>query len=128
MLKQTSCDSSPCTLAAAVTLGISSLLQPGPAATKEHTPRHARTNRPLCHQPLADGSSNPSLHETLKPTALPHQPGGPSPSSSLGSLSPAEKDECSSSCSSHSATSEDRLLCRAFLQARSFPEVLACER
>nr|XP_013002002.1 ellis-van Creveld syndrome protein isoform X2 [Cavia porcellus] len=79
-------------------------------------------------RPLADGSSNPSLHETLKPTALPHQPGGPSPSSSLGSLSPAEKDECSSSCSSHSATSEDRLLCRAFLQARSFPEVLACER
>ncbi|EHB03661.1 Ellis-van Creveld syndrome protein, partial [Heterocephalus glaber] len=73
-------------------------------------------------RPLADGSSNPSLHETLKPTALPHQPGGPSPSSSLGSLSPAEKEDCSSSCSS-----EDRLLCRAFLRVGSFPEVLACE-
>ncbi|XP_021115850.1 ellis-van Creveld syndrome protein [Heterocephalus glaber] len=78
-------------------------------------------------RPLADGSSNPSLHETLKPTALPHQPGGPSPSSSLGSLSPAEKEDCSSSCSSRSAASEDRLLCRAFLRVGSFPEVLACE-
>ncbi|KAM6150886.1 evC complex member EVC isoform 2-T2 [Erethizon dorsatum] len=77
-------------------------------------------------RPLADGSSNPSLHETLKPVALPHQPGGPSPSSSLGSLSPAEKDDCSSSCSSRSAASEDRLLCHAFLRAGSFPEVLAC--
>ncbi|XP_033614668.1 ellis-van Creveld syndrome protein isoform X2 [Fukomys damarensis] len=79
-------------------------------------------------RPLADGSSNPSLHETLKPAALPHQPGGPSPSSSLGSLSPAEKEDCSSSCSARSAASEDRLLCRAFLRANSFPEVLACER
>ncbi|XP_019065811.1 ellis-van Creveld syndrome protein isoform X3 [Fukomys damarensis] len=78
-------------------------------------------------RPLADGSSNPSLHETLKPAALPHQPGGPSPSSSLGSLSPAEKEDCSSSCSARSAASEDRLLCRAFLRANSFPEVLACE-
>ncbi|XP_013362294.1 PREDICTED: ellis-van Creveld syndrome protein isoform X2 [Chinchilla lanigera] len=78
-------------------------------------------------RPLADGSSNPSLHETLRPAALPHQPAGPSPSSSLGSLSPAEKGDCSSSCSSRSAASEDRLLCHAFLQVSSFPEVLACE-
>ncbi|XP_012372158.1 ellis-van Creveld syndrome protein isoform X2 [Octodon degus] len=78
-------------------------------------------------RPLADGSSNPSLHETLRPAALPHQPGGPSPSSSLGSLSPAEKDDGSSSCSSRSAASEDRLLCHAFLPSGSFPEVLACE-
>ncbi|KAM5271304.1 evC complex member EVC [Ctenodactylus gundi] len=78
-------------------------------------------------RPLADGSSNPSLHETPKPVALPHQPMGPSPSSSLGSLSPAEKDGRSSSSSSHSATSEDRLLCRTFLRLTSFPEVLACE-
>ncbi|ELV13230.1 Ellis-van Creveld syndrome protein, partial [Tupaia chinensis] len=50
-----------------------------------------------------------------------------SPSSSLGSLSQAEKDDCSSSSSIHSATSDDRFLSRAFLRVNTFPEVLACE-
>uniref|UniRef100_A0A8C2NKR1 Ellis-van Creveld syndrome protein n=1 Tax=Capra hircus TaxID=9925 RepID=A0A8C2NKR1_CAPHI len=75
-------------------------------------------------QPLADGSSNPSLHETLKQAVLPNQPLEASPSSSLGSLSQAEKDDCSSSSSVHSAASDDRFLGRSFLRAGSFPEVL----
>lgn len=79
-------------------------------------------------QPLADGSSNPSLHETLKQAVLPNQPLEASPSSSLGSLSQAEKDDCSSSSSVHSAASDDRFLGRSFLRAGSFPEVLTCER
>ncbi|KAK2505485.1 hypothetical protein MC885_007509 [Smutsia gigantea] len=77
--------------------------------------------------PLADGSSNPSLHENLKQAILPNQPGEASPSSSLGSLSQAEKDDGSSSSSIHSAASDDRFLSRSFLRAGSFPEVLACE-
>jgi ellis van creveld syndrome protein 1 len=51
-----------------------------------------------------------------------------SPASSLGSLSQAEKDDCSSSSSMHSAASDDRVLSRALLRVSSFPEVLACER
>ncbi|XP_064344241.1 evC complex member EVC isoform X3 [Camelus dromedarius] len=78
-------------------------------------------------RPLADGSSNPSLHENLKQAVLPNQPVEASPSSSLGSLSQAEKDDCSSSSSIHSATSDDRFLGRTFLQASSFPEALTCE-
>ncbi|XP_058402690.1 evC complex member EVC isoform X2 [Diceros bicornis minor] len=78
-------------------------------------------------RPLADGSSNPSLHENLKQAVLPNQPVEASPSSSLGSLSQAEKDDCSSSSSIHSATSDDRFLSRTFLRANSFPEALTCE-
>ncbi|XP_045689986.1 ellis-van Creveld syndrome protein isoform X3 [Phyllostomus hastatus] len=79
-------------------------------------------------RPLADGSSNPSLHENGKQAALPHQPAEASPCSSLGSLGPAEKDDdCSSSSSLRSAASDDRFLGRAFLRAHSFPELLACE-
>ncbi|XP_036708431.1 ellis-van Creveld syndrome protein isoform X4 [Balaenoptera musculus] len=78
-------------------------------------------------RPLADGSSNPSLHETLKQPVLPNQPVEASPSSSLGSLSQAEKDDCSSSSSVHSAASDDRFLGRTFLGASSFPEALTCE-
>ncbi|XP_049637608.1 evC complex member EVC [Suncus etruscus] len=75
-------------------------------------------------RPLADGSSNPSLHEP--PVAvLPHQPDA-SPSSSLGTLSQAAKDDRSSLASSHSASS-DRLLRRTFLRARSLPEALIGE-
>ncbi|XP_073898754.1 evC complex member EVC isoform X2 [Castor canadensis] len=78
-------------------------------------------------RPLADGSSKPSLHENLKQAVLPHQPMEASPASSLGSLSQAEKDDCSSSSSMHSAASDDRVLSRALLRVSSFPEVLACE-
>uniref|UniRef100_A0A452VE80 EvC ciliary complex subunit 1 n=1 Tax=Ursus maritimus TaxID=29073 RepID=A0A452VE80_URSMA len=78
-------------------------------------------------RPLADGSSNPSLHENLKQAVLPNQPVEASPSSSLGSLSQAEKEDCSSSSSIHSATSYDRFLSRTFVQANSFPEALICE-
>uniref|UniRef100_G1P5N1 EvC ciliary complex subunit 1 n=1 Tax=Myotis lucifugus TaxID=59463 RepID=G1P5N1_MYOLU len=78
-------------------------------------------------RPLADGSSNPSLHENLKQVVLPNQPVEASPCSSLGSLSQAEKDECSSSSSIHSAASDDRFLRRTFLRVHSFPEALTCE-
>ncbi|XP_053778343.1 evC complex member EVC isoform X3 [Desmodus rotundus] len=78
-------------------------------------------------RPLADGSSNPSLHENLKQVVLPNQLVEASPSSSLGSLSQAEKDDCSSSSSLRSATSDDRFLSRSFLRVDSFPELLACE-
>ncbi|XP_077877129.1 evC complex member EVC isoform X4 [Ictidomys tridecemlineatus] len=77
-------------------------------------------------RPLADGSSNPSLHEHLKQAVLPHQPTEASPASSLGSLSQAEKDDGSSSSSLHSA-SDDGFLGRSFLRVSSFLEVLACE-
>ncbi|XP_044931454.1 ellis-van Creveld syndrome protein isoform X2 [Mustela putorius furo] len=78
-------------------------------------------------RPLADGSSNPSLHENLKQAILPNQPVEASPSSSLGSLSQAEKEDCSSSSSIHSTTSYDRFLSRTFVRANSFPEALICE-
>ncbi|CAK6433311.1 unnamed protein product [Pipistrellus nathusii] len=77
-------------------------------------------------RPLADGSSNPSLHENLKQVVLPNQPAEASPCSSLGSLSQAEK-ECSSSSSIHSAASDDQFLSRTFLCVHSFPEALTCE-
>lgn len=79
-------------------------------------------------QPLADGSSNPSLHENLKQTVLPNQPVEASPSSSLESLSQAEKEDGSSLSSIHSTTSDDRFLSRTFVRVNSFPEVLICER
>ncbi|XP_053073568.1 evC complex member EVC isoform X3 [Acinonyx jubatus] len=78
-------------------------------------------------RPLADGSSNPSLHENLKQAILPNQPVEASPSSSLGSLSQAEKEDCSSSSSIHSTASDDRFLSRTFVCVNSFPEVLICE-
>lgn len=59
---------------------------------------------------------------------MPNQPVEASPSSSLGSLSQAEKGECSSSSSIHSAASDDRFLGRTFLRVSSFPEALTCER
>ncbi|XP_006874202.1 PREDICTED: ellis-van Creveld syndrome protein [Chrysochloris asiatica] len=77
-------------------------------------------------RPLADGSSNPSLHENLKQVALPNQAMEASPASSLGSLSQAGKDGSSSS-SIHSATSDDRFLSRTFLRVHTFPQVLTCE-
>lgn len=64
----------------------------------------------------------------MKQVVLPNQPVEASPSSSLGSLSQAEKDDCSSSSSLRSAASDDRFIGRSFLRANSFPELLACER
>ncbi|XP_076992478.1 evC complex member EVC [Tamandua tetradactyla] len=78
-------------------------------------------------RPLADGSSNPSLHENLKQAVLPNQPVEASPSSSLGSLSQAEKDDCSSSSSIHSTTSDNRFLSRTFLRVDTFPQLLTCD-
>uniref|UniRef100_A0A673SVS5 EvC ciliary complex subunit 1 n=1 Tax=Suricata suricatta TaxID=37032 RepID=A0A673SVS5_SURSU len=78
-------------------------------------------------QPLADGSSNPSLHENLKQAVLPNQPVEASPCSSLESLSQAEKDDSSSLSSVRSAASDDRFLSRPFVRVNSFPEVLVCE-
>uniref|UniRef100_F6X0A2 EvC ciliary complex subunit 1 n=1 Tax=Monodelphis domestica TaxID=13616 RepID=F6X0A2_MONDO len=78
-------------------------------------------------RPLADGSSNPSLHENLKQAILPNQMMEVSPSSSLGSLSQGDKEDCSSSTSMHSAISDDRFHDRTFLKVNSFPEVLTCE-
>ncbi|XP_020847921.1 evC complex member EVC isoform X2 [Phascolarctos cinereus] len=78
-------------------------------------------------RPLADGSSNPSLHENSKQTILPNQMMEVSPSSSLGSLSQGDKEDCSSSTSIHSAISDDRFHDRTFLKVNSFPEVLICE-
>ncbi|NXI36760.1 EVC protein, partial [Galbula dea] len=78
-------------------------------------------------RPLADGSSNPSLHENPKQAVLPNQVMETSTSGSLGSLSQAEKEDCSSSTTIHSTTSDDRFPARAFLKVTSFPEVLTCE-
>uniref|UniRef100_A0A8C6QCR7 EvC ciliary complex subunit 1 n=2 Tax=Nannospalax galili TaxID=1026970 RepID=A0A8C6QCR7_NANGA len=83
-------------------------------------------------RPLADGSSNPSLHESLSQVTAtlprpPHQPAEASPASSLSSLSQADKDDGTSSSSMRSASSDDRLLRRAFLRVSSFPEILASE-
>ncbi|XP_043827538.1 ellis-van Creveld syndrome protein [Dromiciops gliroides] len=78
-------------------------------------------------RPLADGSSNPSLHENSKQAILPNQMMEVSPSSSLGSLSQGDKEDCSSSTSMHSAISDDRFHDRTFLKVNSFPEVLTCE-
>ncbi|XP_053884996.1 evC complex member EVC isoform X4 [Malaclemys terrapin pileata] len=78
-------------------------------------------------RPLADGSSNPSLHENPKQAILPNQIMETSTSSSLGSLSHGDKEDCSSSTTIHSATSDDRFQDRAFLKVTCFPEVLTCE-
>ncbi|XP_069712431.1 evC complex member EVC isoform X2 [Phaenicophaeus curvirostris] len=78
-------------------------------------------------RPLADGSSNPSLHENPKQGVLPNQVMETSTSGSLGSLSQGEKEDCSSSTTIHSTTSDDRFQARAFLKVTSFPEVLMCE-
>ncbi|XP_036618191.1 ellis-van Creveld syndrome protein [Trichosurus vulpecula] len=78
-------------------------------------------------RPLADGSSNPSLHENSKQAILPNQMMEVSPSSSLGSLSQGDKEDCSSSTSMHSAISDDRFHDRTFVKVNSFPEVLTCE-
>ncbi|NWR27922.1 EVC protein, partial [Tachuris rubrigastra] len=78
-------------------------------------------------RPLADGSSNPSLHENPKQAVLPNQVVETSMSGSLGSLSQGDKEDCSSSTTIHSTTSDDRFQARAFLKVTSFPEVLTCE-
>ncbi|XP_037990383.1 ellis-van Creveld syndrome protein isoform X4 [Motacilla alba alba] len=78
-------------------------------------------------RPLADGSSNPSLHENPKQAVLPNQVVETSMSGSLGSLSQGDKEDCSSSTTIHSTTSDDRFQARAFLKVASFPEVLTCE-
>ncbi|XP_074879043.1 evC complex member EVC isoform X3 [Buteo buteo] len=78
-------------------------------------------------RPLADGSSNPSLHENPKQAVLPNQVMETSTSGSLGSLSQGDKEDCSSSTTIHSTTSDDRFQARAFLKVTSFPEVLTCE-
>ncbi|XP_006128264.2 evC complex member EVC isoform X3 [Pelodiscus sinensis] len=78
-------------------------------------------------RPLADGSSNPSLHENPKQAILPNQIMETSTSSSLGSLSHGDKEDCSSSTTIHSATSDDRFQDRTFLKVTCFPEVLNCE-
>ncbi|XP_039921580.1 evC complex member EVC isoform X2 [Hirundo rustica] len=78
-------------------------------------------------RPLADGSSNPSLHENPKQAVLPNQVVETSMSGSLGSLSQGDKEDCSSSTTMHSTTSDDRFQARAFLKVASFPEVLTCE-
>ncbi|KAJ7410607.1 Ellis-van Creveld syndrome protein [Willisornis vidua] len=78
-------------------------------------------------RPLADGSSNPSLHENPKQAVLPNQVMETSTSGSLGSLSQGDKEDCSSSITMHSTTSDDRFQARAFLKVTTFPEVLICE-
>ncbi|XP_066173344.1 evC complex member EVC isoform X3 [Sylvia atricapilla] len=78
-------------------------------------------------RPLADGSSNPSLHENPKQAVLPNQVVETSMSGSLGSLSQGDKEDCSSSTTIHSTTSDDRFQARAFLKVATFPEVLTCE-
>ncbi|NXL85893.1 EVC protein, partial [Alectura lathami] len=78
-------------------------------------------------RPLADGSSNPSLHENPKQAVLPNQVMETSMSGSLGSLSQEDKEDCSSSTTIHSTTSDDRFQARAFLKVTCFPEVLTCE-
>ncbi|NWR59745.1 EVC protein, partial [Bucorvus abyssinicus] len=78
-------------------------------------------------RPLADGSSNPSLHENPKQAVLPNQVMETSTSGSLGSLSQGDKEDCSSSTTIHSTTSDDRFQARAFRKVTSFPEVLMCE-
>ncbi|XP_065591869.1 evC complex member EVC isoform X1 [Cyrtonyx montezumae] len=78
-------------------------------------------------RPLADGSSNPSLHENPKQGVLPNQVTEASTSGSLESLSQGDKEDCSSSTTIHSTTSDDRFQDRAFFKVTCFPEVLTCE-
>ncbi|XP_075425715.1 evC complex member EVC isoform X2 [Ascaphus truei] len=77
-------------------------------------------------RPLADGASNPSLHESYKQAHLPNQMFEGSSSNSIESLSHGEKEDCSSSTTIHSTTSEDRFYERTFIKVASFPEVLTC--
>uniref|UniRef100_A0A8C9FU18 Uncharacterized protein n=1 Tax=Pavo cristatus TaxID=9049 RepID=A0A8C9FU18_PAVCR len=75
-------------------------------------------------RPLADGSSNPSLHENPKQAVLPNQVTEASTSGSLESLSQGDKEDCSSSTTIHSTTSDDRFQDRAFFKVTRFPEPL----
>ncbi|XP_073430602.1 evC complex member EVC [Dendrobates tinctorius] len=77
-------------------------------------------------RPLADGASNPSLHENYKRTRLPNQMFEDSAESSMESMSQGEKDDGSSSTTIHSITSLDRFYERMFPRVNSFPEVLQC--
>ncbi|XP_029447054.1 ellis-van Creveld syndrome protein isoform X2 [Rhinatrema bivittatum] len=77
-------------------------------------------------RPLADGASNPSLNENHKQTPLPNQVLEAS-TSSLESLSQADKEDCSSSTTVHSTTSDDRFYERTFVKVTCFPEVLTCD-
>nr|XP_056711100.1 evC complex member EVC [Euleptes europaea] len=81
-------------------------------------------------RPLADGSSNPSLHDNaMRRGALPHQILDGSTSSSTGSLSQGAKDDGASSTTTiHSAASQDnRCQDRTFLKVTCFPELLTCD-
>lgn len=80
----------------------------------------------LWFQPLADGASNPSLHENYKRTRLPNQIFEDSAESSMDSMSQGEKEDGSSSTTIHSNTSLDRFYERMFPRVNSFPEVLQC--
>ncbi|KAM5193454.1 evC complex member EVC isoform 1-T3 [Mantella aurantiaca] len=77
-------------------------------------------------RPLADGASNPSLHENSKRAQLPNQMFEDSAGSSTGSLSQGEKEDGSSSTTIHSTTSLDRFYERTFPRVNAFPEVLTC--
>ncbi|KAM4051542.1 evC complex member EVC [Anomaloglossus baeobatrachus] len=77
-------------------------------------------------RPLADGASNPSLHENYKRTRLPNQIFEDSADSSMESMSQGEKEDGSSSTTIHSNTSLDRFYERMFPRVNSFPEVLQC--
>ncbi|XP_068133358.1 evC complex member EVC isoform X2 [Hyperolius riggenbachi] len=77
-------------------------------------------------RPLADGASNPSLHENSKRTQLPNQIFEESVESSEESLSQGEKEDGSSSTTIHSTTSLDRFYERTFPRVSAFPEVLIC--
>lgn len=77
-------------------------------------------------RPLADGASNPSLHEKSKRAQLPNQMFEDSAGSSTESLSQGEKEDGSSSTTIHSTTSLDRFYERTFPRVNAFPEVLIC--
>ncbi|KAM3936838.1 evC complex member EVC [Leptodactylus fuscus] len=77
-------------------------------------------------RPLADGASNPSLHENHKRAQLPNQIFEDSAESSMESMSQGEKEDGSSSTTIHSNTSLDRFYERMFPRVSSFPEVLQC--
>ncbi|XP_038600780.1 ellis-van Creveld syndrome protein [Tachyglossus aculeatus] len=84
-------------------------------------------------RPLADGSSNPSLHEKKpREAAVPNQlPDLGSPPSSLGSLSRGPRDHCGSSSSSSSSlrslASDDRFHHRMVRTVSTFPDVLLAD-
>ncbi|XP_060102106.1 LOW QUALITY PROTEIN: evC complex member EVC [Heteronotia binoei] len=80
-------------------------------------------------RPLADGSSNPSLHDSGKAAGgSAHQIlEGSTTSSSLGSLGQEAKEDAASSTTIHSAASDDRYQDRTFPRVTCFAEVLACD-